>query len=81
MVWCLFYIAKYYSAALSDEIAEEIINTGDVVAITTLYLFTSHQQKVVVFCNSILQLSLFDIDQYWLLLYQVFFDKKIENPI
>jgi N-glycosylase/DNA lyase len=25
-------------------------------------------------------MSLFDIDQYWLLLYQVFLDKKIENP-
>lgn len=80
MVWCLFYIAKYYSATLSDEIAEKIINTGDVIAITTLYLFTAHQQKVIVFCQSIIQMSLFDIDQYWLLLYQVFFDKKIENP-
>ncbi|MBU2870359.1 antiviral reverse transcriptase Drt4 [Colwellia sp. E2M01] len=80
MVWCLFYIAKYYSATLNEEIAEKIIKTGDVIAITTLYLFTPHQQKVVVFCKSILQLSLFDIDQYWLLLYQVFFDKKIENP-
>lgn len=80
MVWCLFYIAKYYSATLSNEIAEKIINTGDVIAITSLYLFTAHQQKVVVFCQSIIQMSLFDIDQYWLLLYQVFLDKKIENP-
>jgi hypothetical protein len=80
MVWCLFYIAKYYSATLNDEVAEKIINTGDVIAITTLYLFKIHQQKVVVFCESIIQMSLFDIDQYWLLLYQVFFDKKIENP-
>jgi hypothetical protein len=80
MVWCLFYIAKYYSATLSNEIAEKIINSGDVIAITTLYLFSEHQQKVVIFCQSIIQMSLFDIDQYWLLLYQVFFDKKIENP-
>jgi hypothetical protein len=80
MVWCLFYIAKYYSATLSDDIAEKIINTGDVIAITTLYLFKNHQTKVVVFCRNILQMSLFDIDQYWLLLYQVYFDKKIDNP-
>lgn len=80
MVWCLFYIAKYYSATLNDEIAEKIINTGDVIAITTLYLFAVHQQKVVVFCQSIIQMSLYDIDQYWLLLYQVFLDKKIGNP-
>ncbi len=80
MVWCLFYIAKYYSATLSNEIAEKIINSGDVIAITTLYLFSAHQQKVVVFCQSIIQMNLFDIDQYWLLLYQVFLDKKIENP-
>ncbi|SUI74118.1 antiviral reverse transcriptase Drt4 [Shewanella morhuae] len=80
MVWCLFYIAKYYSATLSDDIAEKIIRTGDVIAITTLYLFNNHQIKVVVFCQSILQMSLFDIDQYWLLLYQVYFDKKIDNP-
>jgi len=80
MVWCLFYIAKYYLATLSDDIAEKIINTGDVIAITTLYLFKNHQTKVVVFCQSILQMSLFDIDQYWLLLYQVYFDKKIDNP-
>jgi hypothetical protein len=25
-------------------------------------------------------MSLVDIDQYWLLLYQVYFDKKIDNP-
>jgi len=80
MAWCLFYILKYYSGTLSDEIAEEVINSGDAIAITTLYLFSEHQQKVVVFCQSIIQKSLFDIDQYWLLLYQVFFDKKIENP-
>jgi hypothetical protein len=80
MVWCLFYIAKYYSVTLSEEIAIKIINTGDVIAITTLYLFTVHQQKVVVFCQSILQMSLFDIDQYWLLLYQVFLNKQIANP-
>ncbi|MGS2716889.1 antiviral reverse transcriptase Drt4 [Eionea flava] len=80
MVWCLFYIAKYYSVILSDEIAEKIINTGDVIAITTLYLFKKHQQKVVAYCQSILQMSLFDIDQHWLLLYQVFLDKNIENP-
>jgi len=80
MVWCLFYIAKYYSEILSDDIAEKIINTCDVIAITTLYLFKAHQQKVIVFCQSVLQMSLFDIDQYWLLLYQVFLDKRIENP-
>jgi hypothetical protein len=80
MVWCLFYIAKYYSARLSNDMADKIINTGDVIAITTLFLFTQHQQKVVVFCKRILQLSLFDIDQYWLLLYQVFLNEKIENP-
>lgn len=80
MVWCLFYIAKYYSEKLSDEVAEKIISAGDSIAITTLYLFADHQQKVVDFCQDIIQLSLFDIDQYWLLLYQVFFDGKISNP-
>ena len=80
MVWCLFYIAKYYTMTLSDSIAKDIIGTGDTIAITTLYLYKSHQNKVIEFCKSILQMSLFDIDQYWLLLYQVFFDEKIENP-
>jgi hypothetical protein len=80
IVWCLFYLKKFYSESLSNECAIDIIATKDCVAITMLSLFKQHEAKASAFAESVMLKSLFEIDQYWLLLYQLFFLKKISNP-
>ncbi|EGR1837127.1 antiviral reverse transcriptase Drt4 [Vibrio cholerae] len=80
MVWCLFYIRKYYDSGVGNELAERIIATQDCMAILTLYLFDSHKNKVEKFAKEVSARALFDIDQYWILLYQLYFDRRIENP-
>ncbi|TOP27128.1 hypothetical protein CGH19_23150 [Vibrio parahaemolyticus] len=80
MVWCLFYIRKYYDSNVGSELAERIIDTQDCMAILTLYLYDSHKDKVEKFAKEVSARTLFDIDQYWILLYQLYFDNRIENP-
>lgn len=80
IVWCLFYILKYYEGGLDSELAERIIATQDCMAILTLYLYDSHKNKVEEFAKEVSARTLFDIDRYWILLYQLYFDKRIENP-
>lgn len=80
MVWCLFYIRKYYGSSVSKKWAKDIISTADCMAILTLYLYETHKDEVVKFAESISNSTLFDIDQYWILLYQLYFDKVINNP-
>ncbi|HHQ4912954.1 hypothetical protein ACK366_16890 [Aeromonas veronii] len=80
MVWCLFYIRKYYDSSVDSELADRIIATQDCMAILTLYLYESHKNKIEKFAKAVSERTLFDIDQYWILLYQLYFDKRIENP-
>lgn len=80
MVWCLYYMRKYYDGALSEEIAQNILSTKDCLSITMLSLFSQHEGKAVYFAKEVMKKSLFEVDQYWILLYQMYFLKKIENP-
>ena len=61
------------------KIAKEVISSKDCIPILFLYLSEQHDKKVIDFCNSLDKSDLFLLDQYWLLLYQLFFDEKISN--
>nr|WP_275664229.1 RNA-directed DNA polymerase [Vibrio brasiliensis] len=80
IVWCLYYIKKYYNGELPEALAQDIIVTGDCLSITMLTLYTEHEAKAIDFAQEIMSKSLFEIDQYWILLYQLYFNKKIDNP-
>ncbi|MFP1110408.1 hypothetical protein ACK8QL_19065, partial [Vibrio cholerae] len=80
IVWCLFYIKKYYNGKLPETIAQEIVVTGDCLSITMLTLYQEHEDKAIDFANQLMSKSLFEIDQYWILLYQLYLNKKIDNP-
>ena len=80
--WALYLCSKH-EVAIQDKCAEQIIRSGDCIPILFLYLFgTSEQQaKVVSFATNGLDRSdLYELDRYWLLLYQLFLDGKIANP-
>lgn len=78
--WCLFLLKKHCSTSVSDDIAEKIINTEDCMSITTLYSTGGHEIKIIDFAKNVMNKDLFSIDEHWLLLYQLFYDKKITNP-
>lgn len=80
IVWCLYYIKKYYGSELPEVTAQDIVATKDCLSITMLTLYQEHETKAVNFAKDIMSKSIFEIDQYWILLYQLYFNKKINNP-
>ena len=79
MAWTLYYLNKF-SQSIDEETAKEVISSKDCISILFLYLSKQHEKKVIDFCNGLDKSVLFLLDQYWLLLYQLFFDGKISNP-
>jgi len=80
IVWCLYYLNKYYAYNISEEIANNVIDTKDCLSILTLYCFDGYKEMVINYAKSIVDKGLFDIDSNWILLYQLYKDKKIDNP-
>lgn len=81
MTWSLYYLNKF-SQSIPKEIAEKVIESEDCISILFLYLSKQYDNEIVAFCDKqiINKSDLFLLDQYWLLLYQLFFDEKIPNP-
>lgn len=79
MTWVLYYLNKF-SQPIPEETAKKIIKSEDCIAILFLYLSNQYDEKIVTFCDGLDKSDLFLLDQYWLLLYQLFFDGKITNP-
>lgn len=79
MTWVLYYLNKF-SQPIPEETAKKVIKSGDCIAILFLYLSNQHDEKIVTFCDKLDKSDLFFLDQYWLLLYQLFLDGKITNP-
>lgn len=78
--WCVFLINKFCGNKIPDHIANSILKTKDCLSITALYATGNHDPKIISFANEIIAGDLFDIDCQWILLYQLFYDKKISNP-
>ena len=79
MTWVLYYLNKL-SQSIPTETAKNVIKSEDCIAILFLYLSNQYDDEIVTFCNGLDKSDLFLLDQYWLLLYQLFFDDKITNP-
>lgn len=43
-------------------------------------LWKQNDKEVIAFCDGLNKSDIFLLDQYWLLLYQLYFDGKIINP-
>ena len=79
MTWSLYYL-NTFSQSVPKEIAENVIKSEDCISILFLYLSKQHDNEIIAFCDGLDKSNLFLLDQYWLLLYQLFFDRKIINP-
>ena len=79
--WGLF-LARKYGVPVKKCCYNQIIDSRDCVPILLMYLTGDQAQKdeVVDYARSLDHEDLYEIDQYWLLLYQLFKDGTISDP-
>ena len=79
--WGLF-LAKKYGVSIRECCYNQIIQSQDCVPILLMYLTGEQEQKdaVVAYAENLDPEDLYGIDQYWLLLYQLFKDGAISDP-
>ena len=80
MAWTLHYLNRH-KVVIEDATANMVVQTRDCIAMLLLYLSgdATHRQKVLDFANSLDLGDAYGLDEYWLLLYQLFFDGRIAN--
>ncbi|WP_446939475.1 antiviral reverse transcriptase Drt4 [Pseudomonas aeruginosa] len=80
MCWSLYYL-KQLDAQPSPENIANIITSKDTTAITLLSTFTNGEDPAVEYAREVIHNStLYALDQNWILLYQLYFKGKLENP-
>ena len=69
--WCLYFMG-ICDLAVSEKLAEAIIETKDCMSMGMLIALNQHQEKVVGFLdNKIDSCSEYDCDQYWILIHEL----------
>lgn len=81
MCWALYLLGRVHHE-ISEETAKELIETEDALAILTLYwMGDMHKKLVFEYAENILkQGDSYQLDRYWILLYQLYFYGHIKNP-
>lgn len=79
--WGLYYLMKY-GAKIESETADTVLAEPDCIALLLLYVQgnKSLKARVVEYAESLDHSDLYELDQYWLLLYELFRDGGIGNP-
>lgn len=78
MCWALYFLNQY-KLAISYEGVQKVIESRDCMAILMLHLAGTFEDEVKGFVDSLDKLDLYELDQYWVLLYQLFHDDVIGN--
>ena len=80
----LLYFTNRYGVPIEKGSSAAIVASGDCVPMLLLYLSNSpeHQRKVIGFARKLARspIDIYRLDQYWLLLYQLFHDNRIRDP-
>ena len=78
--WLLHFQNKY-SIEVEDETAKEVLESRDCVPMLLLYLSgnPTHQSLVINSANRLGTNDPYELDQYWLLRYQLYLDGHISN--
>jgi hypothetical protein len=81
MCWTLFYLNNY-CASISSRLADMVLASRDCLSLLLLYRSgqASHLDRVVDFAKNLDATDHYELDQYWMLLYQLFLDGLIPNP-
>ena len=68
--WCLYFMGVC-NLAVSDKLAESIIETKDCMSMGMLIALNQHQEKVVDFLSKIDPALEYDCDKYWILIHEL----------
>jgi hypothetical protein len=80
MCWGLFYLARH-PQGITEDTANAVIKTEDALALLTLYWSCeTYHEPIIRFCSVLDKSDLYLLDRYWMLLFQLYSDGKIENP-
>ena len=81
VAWLLYYAIKY-KIALNDECARGVLKTEDCISLLFLYHTQNAKHKgwVIDFARKLDPNDLYKLDQYWLLLYELYREGKIADP-
>ena len=79
MCWALYFLNQY-KLAISCKGVEKVIESRDCMAILMLHLAGAFKDEVKGFVDSLDKSDSYELDQYWVLLYQLFDDGVIGNP-
>lgn len=78
MCWILFYLLRHDMLLRKDQ-AEGIVETEDAFALTLLSLFPEYANSVVTFAEQLDSDDPYELDQYWILRYQLYFKGLIKT--
>ncbi len=78
----LLYFSNRYGVPIRDCCSLQIVESEDCIPMLLLYLSNNqaHQSKVIEFAKKLDSKDLYRLDQYWILLYQLFLENRIVNP-
>jgi hypothetical protein len=76
--WLLYYFKLFHNDAPAT-VADKIIKWGDSMSLALLSEFPTHQNRVIKFANNLNKNDLYELDTYWLLLYQLYLKGKIKR--
>jgi hypothetical protein len=81
LCWALYYLIRH-RITIQGNLADEVIDSRDCLAILLLSISgdPAHRTRVINFANGLNAADLYELDQYWLLLYELFFDDLIVSP-
>lgn len=81
VVWILYFIHKC-GFEIDESAATDIEISRDCLSLLLLYKFgnSNHKNRVIRFVNSLDRSDLYELDQYWVLLYELYRDNAISSP-
>lgn len=82
MVWTLHFLALH-KIGFEEKIVEEVLKTQDSMPLLMIYIYGNDNQKATIVQTAteiIKGGENFEIDQHWMLLFQLYRDGKIPNP-
>jgi hypothetical protein len=79
MCWALHFLILH-QLEISKEAVREVIGSRDCMAILLLHSTGTFESEVEGFVASLNASDLYELDQYWVVLYQRYLDGKIESP-
>ncbi|OYW15959.1 MAG: hypothetical protein B7Z55_14455, partial [Planctomycetales bacterium 12-60-4] len=79
--WALYYQNRF-AVPIDDGCADSVVASRDCIPLLLLYLSgeAKHRTRVINFATALDTTDLYSLDQYWLLLYQLFLDGAISSP-